>query len=98
MAVNRDEVLHIARLARLRLSEAEVETFGAQLSSILDYVEQLNELDTADVEPTTHAVPLVMHLRPDAVESRLSREEVLANAPDASDGHFRVPKVVEGGS
>lgn len=97
MAVDRDEVLHIARLARLRLTEAEVTTFQQQLSDILEYVAQLDELDTADVEPTTHAVPLVMHLRPDIVEPRLTHDDVLANAPDAADGHFRVPKVVEGG-
>ena len=97
MAVDRQEVLHIARLARLRLSEAEVELFGAQLSEILDYVDQLNELDTANIEPTTHAVPLVMQLRPDEVEARLDRRAVLSNAPDRDDGHFRVPKVVEGG-
>lgn len=97
MAVDRDEVLHIAKLARLRLTDAEVDTFGAQLSEILEYVEQLNELDTSNVEPTTHAVGLVMHLRPDEVESRLTHEQVLSNAPDQADGHFRVPKVVEGG-
>ena len=94
MSVDREETLHIAKLARLRLSDHEVETFGAQLSEILDYVQQLNELDTTGVEPTTHAVPLVMALRPDAVEPRLTHDEVLANAPDAADGHFRVPKVV----
>lgn len=96
MAVDREEVLHIAKLARLRLTDAEVEAFGAQLSNILDYVDQLDELDTSGIEPTTHAVPLVMQLRPDVVEARLSREQVLANAPDTDDGHFRVPKVVEG--
>ncbi len=96
MAVDRTEVLHIAKLARLRLTDAEVQTFGAQLSDILDYVDELNELDTSDVEPTTHAVPLVMHLREDVVEARLDREAVLSNAPDQDEGHFRVPKVVEG--
>lgn len=96
MAVDRDEVLNISKLARLRLSDDEVETYREQLSEILDYVEKLAELDTRDVEPTTHAVPLIMHLRDDVAESRLSRDEVLGNAPDAEDGHFRVPKVVEG--
>ena len=97
MAVDASEVLKIARLARLRLSEAEVASFGAQLSEILDYVEKLSEVDTTGVEPTTHAVPLVMHLRPDEAESRLTREQVLGGAPASEDGMFRVPKVVEGG-
>lgn len=96
MAVDRDEVLHIARLSRLRLADDEVETYRSQLSAILDYVDKLGELDTTDVEPTTHAVPLVMQLREDTVERRLTQEEVLSNAPDQADGHFRVPKVVEG--
>ena len=96
MAVDREEVLNIAKLARLRLSETEVEVFREQLSEILDYVEKLSEVDTSEVEPTTHAVPLAMHLRADEPRSRLTREEVLSNAPDQADGHFRVPKVVEG--
>mgnify|MGYP006189028747 CR=1 FL=1 len=96
MAINRENVQHIARLARLRLEPDEVETYQGQLSAILDYVDKLEQLDTADVEPTTHAVPLAMRLREDVVEQRLSRDEVLSNAPDEADGHFRVPKVVEG--
>ena len=95
MSVDREDVLHIARLARLHLEDDEVETYRAQLSDILGYVEKLGELDTADVEPTTHAVPLRMNLREDEVEERLDRDAVLQNAPDTADGHFRVPKVVE---
>ncbi len=96
MAVNRDEVLHIARLARLRLTDEEAEKYEGQLSKVLNYVEKLNELDTTDVEPTTHAVELQMQLRDDEVEQRLDHDDVLGGAPDQADGHFRVPKVVEG--
>ena len=96
MAVTRDEVLHIATLARLRLTDAEAETYEGQLSEILNYVDKLNELDTTGVEPTTHAVELQMQLRDDEVEQRLEREDVLGGAPDRAEGHFRVPKVVEG--
>lgn len=95
MAVDRDQVQHIARLARIRLEDDEVATYVEQLSAILDYVEKLGELDTTGVEPTTHAIPLQMELREDDVEPRLTREDVLANAPDRDDGQFRVPKVVE---
>lgn len=96
MAVSRDEVLHIATLARLRLTDDEAQTYQSQLSNILNYVEKLDELDTSDVEPTTHAVDLSMQLREDEVEQRLDRDDVLGGAPDQSEGHFRVPKVVEG--
>ncbi len=96
MAIDREQVLHIARLARLHISEDDVEAYRGQLAQILDYVEALHEVDTTDVEPTTHAVDLVMHLREDTAESRLTREEVLQNAPAVEDAQFRVPKVVEG--
>lgn len=95
MAISREQVLHIARLARVELSEAEVEHYRDDLSSILDYVDKLDELDVGEVEPTTHAVELESRLRPDEVEQRLTHDEVLQNAPDSETGHFRVPKVVE---
>jgi len=95
LAITRQQVLHIATLARLELDEAEVESFREDLDEILGYVEKLEQLDTTGVEPTTHAVELVMQLRGDAVEQRLTGDDVLGNAPDVADEHFRVPKVVE---
>lgn len=96
MAVNREETLHVATLARLRLSDEQITTFGKQLSDILDYVAQLDELDTTGVEATTHLnfTPVAATLREDVAQARLTRDDVLANAPDSADGHFRVPKVV----
>jgi aspartyl-tRNA(Asn)/glutamyl-tRNA(Gln) amidotransferase subunit C len=85
----------VARLARLELSEDEMETFGNQLEQILTYMEQLNRLDTAGVEPTSHAIPIYNIFREDEVKSSLAQEEVLAIAPDEEDGHFKVPKIIE---
>ena len=96
MSIDREQVLHIARLARLRLSDEEVERFQSQLGVILDYADSLSSVDTSGVEPTTHAVPLQITAREDVVEARLERDDVLRNAPDSADGQFRVPKVVEG--
>lgn len=95
MAISREQVLHIARLARIELEEGDVERYREDLSSILEYVDKLGELDLDGVEPTTHAVELAGRLREDEVEQRISRESALANAPDVETGHFRVPKVVE---
>ncbi len=85
----------VARLARLELSEDEMETFGNQLEQILTYMEQLNRLDTTGVEPTSHAIPIYNIFREDEVKSSLAQEEVLAIAPDEEDGHFKVPKIIE---
>ena len=95
MSISRQQVEYIAKLARIELDEGEVERFQEDLSAILDYVEKLEELDTEEVEPTTHAVLSEMAGRADEREESLSREEVLENAPDSDDGQFRVPKVVE---
>ena len=95
MTISREQVEHIAKLARIDLDEEEVEAFGEQLSRILDYAEKLEELDTEGVDPTTHAVLSEMAGRSDEVEESLSREEVLQNAPDDEEGQFRVPKVVD---
>ena len=94
MAISSEEVLRIAQLSRLKLSDDEVVSFQGTLSDILEYVEKLNELDVTNIEPTTHAVPTQMRLRPDVVEQRLTREDLMSNAPAAQDGMFRVPKVV----
>jgi len=89
-----EEVQKIARLAHLEFDADGIEQMSTELSAILDYVEALQELDTSGVEPTSHAVPTAMRLREDMVDARLTREEVLQNAPAQSEGQFQVPKVV----
>lgn len=96
MKLGRDEVMHVANLARLTFSEEELDRFASQLSEILDYVEQLGELDMEGVEPMAHVHDIVNAFREDAVCPSLPREAVLANAPEAEGGCFRVPKVIEG--
>jgi aspartyl-tRNA(Asn)/glutamyl-tRNA(Gln) amidotransferase subunit C len=95
MKITRAEVEHVARLARLELSEAEKETFTGQMDAILAYVEKLNELNTSDIVPTAHAVPMENAFRQDEPAPSLGVENALANAPDRVDGFFRVPKVIE---
>ncbi len=95
MALTPQEVLHIARLARIALSEADVERFTAQLSGILDHFETLSRVDTEGVEPTAHPFPLANVMREDLVAPSLSQDEALANAPRAEDGYFRVRAVLE---
>ena len=94
MAISRDEVLHIAQLANLDFSEQELGRITQQLSSILDYVAQLEGLDTSAVEPTSHVESGAHALREDALVPSISREEALANAPEADRGLFKVPKVI----
>jgi len=89
------EVEHIAHLARLGLIDAEKETFCEQLSTILDYAQMLNRLDTTDVEPTTSALPLSNIMRADSVVPGLPGPEAMANAPDADGGQFRVRAILE---
>lgn len=95
MALTREEVLHIARLARVGLSEADVAKFQVQLSEILEHFETLKALDTEGVEPTSHPLPLESVMRPDEVTPSLPQDEVLANAPLVDDGAFRVRAVLE---
>ena len=104
MSISREEVLRIARLARIELDEAEIERLKDDLGSILEYVEKLDELDLDGVEPQTHATQThatlskdgpASALREDKVEQTIDRDAALSNAPDTEDGHFRVPKVVE---
>lgn len=95
MQIDRDEVSRIARLARLRLTGAEQQAYARQLSAVLQHMEKLRQLDTERVEPTYHALPLANVLRRDEVLAGLTRDEALANAPDAAGGGFRVPKIVE---
>jgi len=95
MDITQAQVEYVARLARLAVTEEEKVLFTRQLSSILTYVDTLNRLDTAGVEPTSHVASLKNVFREDEREPSLSREQALANAPDAEQGYFRVPKIIE---
>ncbi len=88
-------VEYISKLARLSVSEEEKETFSTQLNRILSYMEKLNELDTKDVEPTSHVVSLSNVMRDDVQRDSISREDALVNAPDRMDKFYRVPKIIE---
>lgn len=94
MAISRQDVEYVASLARLELTEAEIELYTEQLGSILDYATMLERLDTDQVQPTAHAVPLHNVLREDLVGRGLERERALQNAPDCDEGFFKVPKIV----
>lgn len=96
--LSREEVLHIAHLARLELMEEEVEAYRKQLSAILEHFRQLQEVDTEGIPPTASVLPPRTVLREDEPRAGLSREELLANAPEVEDGQFRVPPVLEGES
>ncbi len=90
--IDRDQVLHVARLARLGLSDEEVERMSSELSSILDHIEKIGELDDLDgVEPTSHVIELQNVLRPDEPRRSWPRERILEPAPDQDDNSFRVP-------
>ena len=95
MSVSPEQVRHIARLARLAMSEAELEALVPELNNILGWVEQLGEVDTDGVEPLTAVIPNALRLRDDAVTDGDQRDDVLANAPKAEHGFFAVPKVIE---
>jgi aspartyl-tRNA(Asn)/glutamyl-tRNA(Gln) amidotransferase subunit C len=95
MALSTKEVAHVAQLARLQLSDAELELMRNQLSNILDYIAMLQEVDVEGVEPTAQVTGLTTVMRPDVVTGALSREEVLANAPDQAAGMFRVRAVFD---
>ncbi|MBM4334155.1 MAG: Asp-tRNA(Asn)/Glu-tRNA(Gln) amidotransferase subunit GatC [Deltaproteobacteria bacterium] len=95
MKITREEVEHVALLARLKFSEKEKERFTLQLNSILQYMEKLGELDTAQVEPTFHAVTKTNVFREDVVKPSLPRDLTLNNAPDGHRGLFQVPKIIE---
>ena len=89
--IDRDQVLHVARLARLRLDDAEVETMTGELSKVLDHIEKISELDLEGVEPTSHVVELENVLREDVPRPSLPREKALEQAPDSDGSGFRVP-------
>ena len=95
MKITAGEVRYVAELARLELSTEEVELFTGDMNRILDYMDQLNELDTGGVEPTSHVLSLKNVFREDVVGESLTVDEVLANAPRREKGHFVVPKIIE---
>jgi len=96
MPITKEDVEKIAKLAKLEFTEEEKQKFTQQLAEIVNYVEKLKELDTDDVEPTSHVIELKNVLREDRVRKSLSQEEALANAPAKRRSHFSVPKVIEG--
>lgn len=91
MAISREEVRHVAKLARLAMSDEELDRVGAQLNAILEAVGKVSELDLSDVPPMSHPLDLVNVLAEDEPQPSLARERALANAPDAEDGFFGVP-------
>jgi aspartyl-tRNA(Asn)/glutamyl-tRNA(Gln) amidotransferase subunit C len=94
MALSREEVLHVAKLARLSLKPEEIEIFTRQLNDILAYVAKLQEVDTEGVPPLAHVIPLANAFREDEVQPSLERDETLANAPEREEGAFVVPRVI----
>lgn len=95
MILTHEQVSHVARLARLALSEDELERFGRQLSGILEHAAQVTRLATEDVPPTSHAIPLVNVLRPDVPGECLPHEKAISTAPEREQGRFKVPRIME---
>lgn len=95
MSVTKKDVRYVAHLARLQLTDQEVENLTQDMSKILDYMETLEELDTSEVEPLEHVIDLEYRLRDDKAKEPLSHEAALKNAPDADSDYFRVPKVID---
>ena len=93
--IDQSQVIKVAKLSRLDLTEDEVQEFTGQLSAILDYVEKMNELDTTGVEPLAHCLPVSNVLREDSAKESLGTEKVLANAPQRDDEFFKVPKILD---
>ena len=92
--ISRDDVLHVARLARLDLTDEELDRFTGQLAAVLEHAADVASLDTAGVPPTAHPLPLSNVMRDDVPGPSLNREKVLAQAPAAEDGRFRVPRIL----
>lgn len=95
MPIDRDAVDHVARLARLDLSEEDRTRMQAELSAILEHAERIQALDLDGLDPTSHPVPLKNMMRPDEVTPSLDRDDALANGPDVEGGRFRVPRIIE---
>ncbi len=95
MKITKEEVLHVAKLARLNLTEAETESLISDMGNIIGFADKLNELNTDGVVPTAHAIPMQNAFRADEVKESFPREEILKNAPDSDGDGFLIPKVVE---
>lgn len=95
MAISREDVRHIAKLARLRFSDDGEAKMADEMGQILDYVDKLNELDTTGVPPMSHVLDVHNVFREDEVEQRIDHEDALRDAPDADSDYFRVPKVID---
>ncbi|MGB9679109.1 MAG: Asp-tRNA(Asn)/Glu-tRNA(Gln) amidotransferase subunit GatC [Thermoanaerobacteraceae bacterium] len=95
MAITKKETEHVAKLARLKFSDEELDEFSVQLDKIIQYVDKLNEIVTENIEPTAHIVPIHNVLREDEVKPSMDREKILMNAPYKENGCFKVPKVIE---
>ncbi|WP_404330825.1 Asp-tRNA(Asn)/Glu-tRNA(Gln) amidotransferase subunit GatC [Mesobacillus maritimus] len=93
--ISTDQVKHVAHLARLAITEEEASRFTQQLDKIITYAEQLNEVDTENVEPTSHVLEIKNVMREDVAKPGLPNEEVLKNAPDHQDGQIKVPPIIE---
>jgi aspartyl-tRNA(Asn)/glutamyl-tRNA(Gln) amidotransferase subunit C len=98
MKIDEAQVRRVALLSRLELSDQEVSQFSTQLSAIFEYIEKLNELDTDNVEPLAHCLPIHNVLRDDVPRPSLSNDEALANAPEREDEYFKVPKILDDNS
>jgi aspartyl-tRNA(Asn)/glutamyl-tRNA(Gln) amidotransferase subunit C len=94
MSLSEKDVQYVAKLSRLEITPEETAKYTQQLANILGYVEQLNKLDTANVEPLTHPLDVKNVFRPDEVRPSLTQPEVLSNAPEPQSGHFKVPKIM----
>ncbi|MBE7048327.1 MAG: Asp-tRNA(Asn)/Glu-tRNA(Gln) amidotransferase subunit GatC [Ruminococcaceae bacterium] len=95
MKISKEEVFHVAKLARLKFSDSEAEALSADMESIIGFANKLNELDTEGVVPTAHAIPMSNAFREDVIKPSFDRDAMLQNAPSAEDGGYTVPKVVE---
>ncbi len=95
MKITKDEILHVANLARLELDSESIDKFSAQIANILEYVDKLKEVDTHGVPPTSHALALTNAFREDVEREHLDNELALSNAPETESGNFIVPKVIE---
>ncbi len=94
MSISKKEVEYIANLARLKLTQQEIENYTHQLNDILEYMEKLNELDTSEVKPLSHPVENINVFRDDEIVPSVSREDALKNAPDSTEEFFKVPKII----
>jgi aspartyl-tRNA(Asn)/glutamyl-tRNA(Gln) amidotransferase subunit C len=96
--IDREQVKKVAMLARLELNEAELDEFTSQLEAILEYIDKLNELDTTNIEPLAHCLPISNVFRDDDIKPSLGTDKILANAPDSDTPFFKVPKILDDSS